>query len=135
MGGSSATNAMAYVRGNRADYDHWAALGNTGWDYASILPYFKRSEQHAQLKEVDPDYHGANGELNVTLPTHFKTPFVEAFIASCAAVGIPENKDYNGEKQEGAGLVHSTIKNGKRASAAAAFGKKGCGRWRGPGSC
>ncbi len=119
---------MAYVRGNRADYDHWAALGNTGWDYASILPYFKKSEQHTQLNKVDPDYHGANGELNVTLPTRFKTPFVEAFVASCSAVGIPENKDYNGEKQEGAGLVHSTIKNGKRASAAAAFLKPVLGR-------
>lgn len=128
LGGSSSTNAMAYVRGNRADYDHWAALGNTGWDYASILPYFKKSEQHTQLNKVDPDYHGANGELNVTLPTRFKTPFVEAFVASCTAVGIPENKDYNGEKQEGAGLVHSTIKNGKRASAAAAFLKPVLGR-------
>ncbi|MGB1448259.1 MAG: GMC family oxidoreductase [Flavobacteriaceae bacterium] len=128
LGGSSSTNAMAYVRGNRTDYDHWAALGNTGWDYASILPYFKKSEQHTQLNKVDPDYHGANGELNVTLPTQFKTPFVEAFIASCTAVGIPKNKDYNGEKQEGAGLVHSTIKNGKRASAAAAFLKPVLGR-------
>lgn len=121
LGGSSSTNAMAYVRGNRADYDHWASLGNEGWDYKSILPYFKRSEQHQQADQLDTDYHGKDGELNVTLPTQFKTPFVDDFIAACAAVGIPENKDYNGAQQEGAGVIQSTIKDGKRASAAVAF--------------
>ena len=121
LGGSSSTNAMAYVRGNRADYDHWEALGNSGWNYASVLSYFKKSAQHDQIHAVDPDFYGTEGELNVTLPTRFKTPFVDGFVAACAAVGIPENKDYNGEKQEGAGVVHSTIKNGKRASGAAAF--------------
>ena len=121
LGGSSSTNAMAYVRGNRADYDHWAFLGNQGWEFDSVLPYFKRSEQHQQADQVDTDYHGTTGELSVTLPTQFKTPFVDAFVASCTAVGIPANKDYNGAKQEGAGVIQSTIKDGKRASGAAAF--------------
>ena len=121
LGGSSSTNAMAYVRGNRADFDRWAELGNKHWDFNSILPYFKKSEQHAQAGQVDTSYHGTFGEINVTLPTLFKTPFVEDFIASCAAVGIPENKDYNGAKQEGAGIIQSTIKDGKRSSAAVAF--------------
>lgn len=121
LGGSSSTNAMAYVRGNRADFDRWAELGNKYWDFNSILPYFKKSEQHAQADQMDASYHGTFGEINVTLPTLFKTPFVEDFIASCAAVGIPENKDYNGAKQEGAGIIQSTIKDGKRSSAAVAF--------------
>ena len=121
LGGSSSTNAMAYVRGNCADYDHWANLGNKGWDFNSILPYFKRSENHHQLDQVEADYHSDQGELDVCLPTRFKTPFVDDFVAACAAVGIPENKDYNGAKQEGAGLLQSTIKNGKRASGAASF--------------
>jgi len=121
LGGSSSTNAMAYVRGNRSDYDHWASLGNKGWEYDAVLPYFKRSEKHAQAHQMDPDFHGTTGELHVTLPTQFKTPFVDAFVASCAAVGIPENNDYNGAKQEGAGVIQSTIKDGKRASGAAAF--------------
>lgn len=121
LGGSSATNAMAYVRGNRADYNHWASLGNKGWDYESVLPYFKRSQRHAQPEQIDPNYHGTEGELTVTLPTRFKTPYATAFVAACDAVGIPENKDYNGAQQEGAGIIQSTIKDGKRASSAAAF--------------
>jgi len=121
LGGSSSTNAMAYVRGNAADYDGWAALGNSGWSYKEVLPFFKRSENHAQVDMMDKGYHGDSGELGVTLPTRFKTPFVSGFIAACAALGIPPTTDYNGAKQEGASVVHSTIENGKRASGATAF--------------
>lgn len=121
LGGSSSTNAMAYVRGNAADYDGWEALGNPGWGYKDILPYFKRAENNANADHLDKGYHGTKGELDVTLPTTFQTPFVEGFIAACAAIGIPTNSDYNGAKQEGAGVVQSTIKNGKRASGAVAF--------------
>ncbi|MDA0757419.1 MAG: GMC family oxidoreductase N-terminal domain-containing protein [Bacteroidetes bacterium] len=121
LGGSSSTNAMAYVRGNVADYDGWAKLGNTGWGYNDLLPYFKHSENHAQFDTMDAGYHGNSGELGVTLPVKFKSPYVEGFIAACAAMGIPANSDYNGAKQEGAGVVQSTITNGKRASAATAF--------------
>ena len=121
LGGSSSTNAMAYVRGNPSDYDLWAQLGNSGWSFKELLPYFKRSENHAQIDLVGSDYHSSSGELGVTLPTRFKTPFVDAFINACSAIGIPPNIDYNGRVQKGAGLVQSTIKNGKRESGATAF--------------
>ena len=128
LGGSSSTNAMAYVRGNAADYDSWEALGNRGWGYKDVLPYFKRAENNAQIEQMDEGYHGSSGELGISLPTSFKTPFVEGFMDACAAIGIPKNSDYNGAKQQGVGIVQSTIKNGKRDSAAAAFLKPVLGR-------
>ena len=121
LGGSSSTNAMAYVRGNSDDYDNWAKLGNVGWSYKDVLPYFKKSENHQQIESLDPNYHGNSGELNVTLPLKFKTPYVDSFISACENIGIPKNDDYNGKDQKGVGCVHSTIKNGKRHSAASAF--------------
>ena len=121
LGGSSSINAMVYVRGNRSDYDRWAELGNKGWSYNEVLPYFIRSEKHEQANKVDVGYHGNDGELNVTFPTRFKTPFADAFVESCAKVGIPNNPDYNGEKQEGASISQCTIKDGKRCSSAVAF--------------
>ena len=121
LGGSSSTNAMAYVRGNASDYNNWSKLGNTGWSYDDVLPYFKRSENHAQIDLIDTGYHSSSGELVVTFPTKFESPYVEAFIDACSAIGIPKNQDYNGSRQEGASLVQSTIKNGKRESSATAF--------------
>lgn len=121
LGGSSSTNAMAYVRGNRADYDAWADMGNIGWDYESILPYFKRSERNEQLNQLDARFHGGDGPLNVTRATRFKTPLADAFVEACKLHGIPENQDMNGAEQEGAGLFQFTIKDGKRHSTAAAF--------------
>lgn len=121
LGGCSSTNAMAYVRGNRADYDHWASLGNDGWDYESVKPYFIKSEHNEQQASLDPGYHGAHGPLNVTFSQQFVTPFSEAFIKSGQALGLPLNKDYNGEKQEGVGRFQFNIKNAERHSAADAF--------------
>ena len=121
LGGSSSTNAMAYVRGNPADYDSWAELGNAGWSFKEVLPYFKRSENHEQIDIMDFGYHSNSGELAVTIPTRFKTPYVDGFIDACEAMGIPRNLDYNGLSQKGASLVQSTIKNGKRESGATAF--------------
>ena len=121
LGGSSSTNAMAYVRGNPTDYDGWAELGNTGWSFKEVLPYFKRSENHEQIDIMDFGYHSNSGELAVTIPTRFQTPYVDGFIDACEAIGIPRNLDYNGLSQKGASLVQSTIKNGKRASGATAF--------------
>ncbi len=118
LGGSSSTNAMAYVRGNAADYNEWAALGNVGWGYADVLPYFIKSEHNG---EHINNYHGQNGELNVGYTHGFKTPFAAAFVAGCQEKGIPLNADYNGEQQEGVGDFQFTIKNGKRQSAAVAF--------------
>ncbi|MFK8009257.1 MAG: GMC family oxidoreductase [Saprospiraceae bacterium] len=121
LGGSSSINAMAYVRGNKADYDGWASLGNDGWDYKNILPYFIRSEKNEQANQLDKNYHGEQGELNVSFAQGFKTPFSTAFIEACQQIGIARNKDYNGAKQAGAGFFQFNIKNGKRNSAAVAF--------------
>ncbi len=118
LGGSSSTNAMAYVRGNRADYDEWAALGNAGWSYDEVLPYFTRSEHNEQ---IDNRFHGQAGELNVTHAQRYQTPVAEAFVSACMERGLPENRDYNGAEQRGAGLFQFTIKNQKRHSAAVAF--------------
>ena len=121
LGGSSSTNAMAYVRGNANDYNNWEKQGNPGWAFKDILPYFKKSENHLQINHVSKDFHSDLGELSVTLPTKFKTPYVDGFISACNNIGINKNDDYNGETQYGAGLVHSTIDNGRRHSAAEAF--------------
>lgn len=121
LGGCSSTNAMAYVRGNRHDYDDWAALGNAGWSYNDVLPYFIRSEHNEQISQLDARYHGQNGPLNVTFATRFRTPLADAFVESCQQTGIRANHDYNGAEQEGTGLFQFTIKDGKRHSAATAF--------------
>jgi choline dehydrogenase len=122
LGGCSSTNAMAYVRGNRLDYDDWAATGgNTGWAYNDVLPYFIRSEHNEQYSQLDSDYHGREGLLNVTYATSYQTPLAGAFVKSCNQAGIRQNHDYNGEEQEGTGFFQFTIKDGKRHSAASAF--------------
>jgi choline dehydrogenase len=121
LGGSSSTNAMAYVRGNKRDYDTWAQLGNEGWGSANVLPYFMKSEHNEQISEVNPAYHGQNGPLHVTYAQKYRTPVASAFVESCTQVGIPENHDFNGAEQEGAGYFQFTIKNQQRHSAAAAF--------------
>lgn len=121
LGGSSSTNAMAYVRGNANDYNYWEKQGNPGWAFKDLLPYFKKSENHLQINQMSKDFHSQAGELSVTLPTKFKTPYVDGFISACNNIGINKNEDYNGKTQYGAGLVHSTINNGKRHSAAEAF--------------
>ncbi len=117
LGGSSATNAMAYVRGNKEDYNEWASLGNKGWSYEEVLPYFKKSETNEQFGEP---FHGEEGPLNIT---HCKQPsdLAGVFIEACEASGIPRNIDYNGETQEGASFLQFTIKKNKRHSTATAF--------------
>ena len=118
LGGSSSTNAMAYIRGNRQDYDDWAAMGATGWDADSVLPYFKKSENNEQFSNA---YHAQGGFLNITQAKQYKTPLANAFVQACIEKGIPENPDFNGAEQEGAGLFQFTIKDGKRHSTAQAF--------------
>lgn len=118
LGGCSSTNAMAYVRGNREDYNDWAAMGNTGWGYDDILPYFLKSEHNEDLSNA---YHGQHGELNVGFAKGHQTPFAGAFVEACMEKGIQYNNDYNGARQEGAGRFQFTIKNGRRHSAADAF--------------
>ncbi|KAB8315407.1 choline dehydrogenase [Tolypothrix campylonemoides VB511288] len=117
LGGSSSINFMFYVRGNRHDYDHWQELGNPGWSYQDVLPYFKKSENQQRGAS---DFHGVNGELSVTDPI---SPSVvsQRFIDAAMALGYDYNPDFNGIQQEGAGLYQLTVKDGKRHSAAAAF--------------
>jgi len=121
LGGCSSTNAMAYVRGNKEDYNDWAKMGNEGWSFEEILPYFIKSEKNEQFDQVDEAYHGKNGELNVSYATRFKTPYGEAFVEAAKQTGIPETNDYNGAEQKGTGMFQFTIKDGKRHSGATAF--------------
>lgn len=117
LGGSSSLNAMIYVRGHGADYDDWARLGCQGWDFARVLPYFRRAECNERLTD---QYHGTLGPLNVADPRE-PNPLVETFLSAAAALGIPRNDDFNGAVQEGAGLYQLTQKNGRRCSAARAY--------------
>lgn len=117
LGGSSSINAMIYIRGHPSDYDHWAEMGNEGWSYEGLLPFFKRSEQNERL---DTEYHGTGGPLNVT-DQRSPNELSEAFVAAAAATGLSENDDFNGEQQEGVGLYQVTQKDGERHSAADAY--------------
>jgi choline dehydrogenase len=128
LGGSSSTNAMAYVRGNKEDYNKWSQLGNKGWSYDDVLPYFKKSENNEQVTQLDDGYHGVGGELNVTFSRNFSTPLKSAFIRASRLAGLPENEDYNGAEQKGVGPFQFTIKDGYRHSAATAFLKPVLGR-------
>ena len=118
LGGCSSTNAMAYVRGNKQDYNDWANQGCQGWGYQDVLPYFKKSEFNVDHQDA---FHGNHGELHVEYAKGFKTPFIDPFIAGCTSQGFYKNPDYNGQNQEGVGAFQFTIKNAKRHSAVDAF--------------
>ncbi|MEO0471991.1 MAG: choline dehydrogenase [Bacteroidota bacterium] len=118
LGGSSSTNCMAYIRGNALDYDEWANLGNEGWDYESILPYFIKSEHNEQFEDT---FHGQGGPLNVTHAKHYRTPMGDAFIQAHQELGYALTGDFNGQQQEGAGRFQFTIREGRRWSTAAGF--------------
>ncbi|MRI31900.1 GMC family oxidoreductase [Endozoicomonas sp. OPT23] len=117
LGGSSSVNAMLYVRGQQQDYDHWASLGNEGWSYKELLPYFKKS-QHQERGASE--FHGINGPLNVAEPRS-KHAVCDAFIQAAVESGETLNTDFNGESQDGIGWFQVTQKEGKRHSAAAAY--------------
>lgn len=117
LGGSSSINAMLYVRGQQQDYDHWQSLGNTGWSFNDVLPYFKALEN--QERGAD-EFHGVGGALNVA-DSVSKPAINEDFIQSAVAAGYPENIDFNGPSQEGVGYYQVTQKEGLRHSAAKAF--------------
>ena len=116
LGGSSSINAMLYVRGHRWDYDHWSELGNDGWSYDEVLPYFKKAEHN---EEHDDEYHGQKGPLNVSKIRNDNI-FTDDFVAAGSKIH-KFNKDFNGEDQEGVGYYQTTQKNGKRCSAAKAY--------------
>lgn len=123
LGGSSSINGLIYIRGQREDYDHWAELGCSGWDYESVLPYFKKSEKRIMNNggEVDTRWHGNHGELAVS-DEPLQHPVNQALIeAGIETTGASRNDDANGATQEGVGYYQFTIENGRRCSAAAAF--------------
>jgi choline dehydrogenase len=117
LGGSSAINFLLYTRGNARDYDRWQELGNPGWSYQDMLPYFKKSEH--QQRGAD-SCHSIDGELSVT-DVIAPAPISYTFIDACVTRGFDRNPDFNGVQQEGVGLFQITVKDGKRHSSAAAF--------------
>ena len=117
LGGSSAINAMVYIRGHKWDYDHWASLGNAGWSYSDVLPYFKKSENNTEL---GGDYHGKGGPLSVT-KLQSDNPVPEIFLQGARELQLPIRDDFNGAEQEGLGIYQVTQKNGERCSAARAY--------------
>src|SRR5262245_6014922 len=117
LGGSSAINAMMYVRGHRADYDGWAAAGCAGWSYDEVLPYFRRSERNSRGASR---WHGADGPLAVS-DVRDPNPLTHAFLHAAREVGIPPNDDFNGPALDGAGFAQVTQRRGRRCSAADAF--------------
>ncbi|MEM6339931.1 MAG: choline dehydrogenase [Pseudomonadota bacterium] len=119
LGGSSAINAMVYIRGQREDYDSWRDQGNAGWGYDDVLPYFMKSESNSGA-DIDPGYHGTSGPLSVMDRIHTH-PLSDAFVEAALAAGMPANNDFNGETQEGFGRFQVTQRDAKRCSAAVAY--------------
>ena len=118
LGGSSSINGHIYNRGQPMDFDTWAQLGNRGWGYADVLPYFRRMER--RIGDGDPTFRGRDGNLTVT-DIDWRHPLCDAFIEGAVEAGIPRNPDYNGKIQEGVAYAQRTILNGRRVSAARAF--------------
>ncbi|KJY79047.1 GMC family oxidoreductase [Vibrio nigripulchritudo] len=117
IGGSSALNGLLYVRGQAEDYDRWEKLGNKGWSYQEVLPYFKKSEDQERGKS---EFHGVGGPLKVS-DLRLRRPIADFFIQAAVQAGIPENPDYNGASQEGVGYFQQTAYKGFRWSTAKGF--------------
>jgi choline dehydrogenase len=120
MGGSSSINGLLYIRGQHEDFDHWRQLGNAGWAFADVLPYFRRAEDQERGED---ELHGVGGHLKVSdvCEPH---PLCEAFIAAVQSCGFPRNDDFNGPHQEGAGYFQLTTRNGRRWSTAVGYLKE-----------
>jgi choline dehydrogenase len=116
-GGSSSINGMIYIRGHARDYDHWRQMGNEGWSFSDVLPYFKRAETNEN--GVD-EFHGGDGPLHVS-NGRSANPLFRAFVQAGTEAGHPATRDFNGAQQEGFGPYQLTIKNGRRWSAASAY--------------
>lgn len=117
LGGSSAVNAMVYIRGDKSDYDHWESLGNKGWGYSSMLNYFKISETNERGAN---EYHGGQGPIYVS-NTQNNYPLNDCFINASQQAGFPLNNDFNGPQLEGAGYFQFTIKDGERCGVSRAY--------------
>jgi choline dehydrogenase len=123
LGGSSSINGLLYVRGQHEDFDHWRQLGNTGWSFEDVLPFFRKAEDQQRGSDR---LHGSGGPLAVSDVKPHK--LCEAFIEACEEAGHPRNKDFNGETQEGAGYFQLTARNGRRCSTARGYLKPARGR-------
>ncbi len=119
LGGSSSINGLLYVRGQHADYDHWRQLGNVGWSFDDILPYFRKAEDQTRA-DLDDEWHGTGGPLAVSdLPE--RHPLCDAYLDAAEACGYKRNADFNGADQEGYGYYQLTARNGRRCSAAVGY--------------
>jgi choline dehydrogenase len=117
LGGSSSINGLLYVRGQARDYDVWRQLGNEGWSYRDVLPYFRRSEDQERGSD---DLHGAGGPLSVT-DVRMHNPLCDAYIEASTQAGVPKTRDFNGKSQEGAGYYQLTTRQGRRGSTAQGY--------------
>ena len=117
LGGTSSINGMVYVRGQHEDYDDWRNLGNAGWGYDDVLPYFRKAEDNRRIRD---EYHGVGGPLTVSDPTDTHV-LCDAFLDAAEACGYPRNPDCNGAKQEGFGYNQVTQRDGRRCSTAVAY--------------
>jgi choline dehydrogenase-like flavoprotein len=117
LGGTSSMNAQMYLRGHRSDYDRWAALGNAGWGYEQVLPYFRRAERNQRGPSA---WHGADGPLDVA-DQRDPSPLSEAFVQAGVAAGLARNDDFNGAELDGVGLVQVNQRRGRRCSSAVAY--------------
>ena len=124
LGGTSSLNGMVYMRGTAADYDGWRQLGCVGWDYESVLTFFRKAENQERGED---EFHGVGGPLNVT-DAHYKHEIIDAIIEAAVQAGIPRNRDFNGVTQEGAGYYQATVGKGRRWSSATAYLKPARGR-------
>lgn len=117
LGGTSSLNGMIYMRGTSADYDGWRQRGCVGWDWASVLPFFRKAEDNGRGEDA---FHGTGGPLKVT-DSRFRSEIVDAIVAAAQQAGVVRNNDFNGESQEGVGYYQSTTSDGRRWSAAVAY--------------
>jgi choline dehydrogenase len=117
LGGTSSINGMVYMRGNHADYDEWRQRGCEGWDWESVLPYFRKAEDNERGAN---EFHGSGGPLHVS-DQPYKWPIAERMLQACVEAGIPPNPDFNGAKQEGCGYYQTTTKDRRRWSTAVAY--------------
>src|ERR1700694_5560998 len=124
VGGSSAINAMIYMRGQAADYDHWRQMGLAGWGWSDVLPFFRKSQDHFA---GESEFHGAGGEWHVDVP-RLRWDLLDAFAQAARESGIPPTEDFNRGDNEGCGYFHVNQRNGRRLSAARAFLKPALGR-------
>lgn len=118
LGGSSSINAMVYIRGQRQDFDDWKALGNPGWGWEDVLPYFRKSEHNDRGGD---EFRGSDGPVYVSTMNPDLHPLCQSFICAGEQLQLPHNPDFNGARQEGVGTYQNTAKGGMRMSAARAY--------------